>query len=107
MMTVAVIDGSVMTVTVIDVSFGRRRPRTLGRWRQEREVSVNSIARTLKRARMPLILTGVLGVLGRTSPNDVAAQRETEPAALRREEVPMNRQRQPASMKILFINKGF
>ena len=68
MMTVAVIDGSVMTVTVIDVSFGRRRPRTLGRWRQEREVSVNSIARTLKRARMPLILTGVLGVLGRTSP---------------------------------------
>ena len=68
MMTVAVIDGTVMTVTVIDV-VGRRRPRTLGRWRQEREVSVNSIARTLKRARMPLILTGVLGVLGRrTSP---------------------------------------
>ena len=94
MMTVAVIDGTVMTVTVIDV-VGRRRPRTLGRWRQEREVSVNSIARTLKRARMPLILTGVLGVLGRTSPNDVAAQRETEPAALRREEVPMNRQRHP------------
>ena len=67
----------------------------LGSVSMECEVRVNSIARTLKRARMPLILTGVLGVLGRTSPNDVAAQRETEPAALRREEVPMNRQRHP------------
>ena len=55
---------------------------------------------------MPLILTGVLGVLGRTSPNDVAAQRVTEPRRIGKRGGTHEPTEAHASMKILFINKG-